>query len=217
MSTRIESAIAAVVALIALSAFSYQISEQRSQNREKDVREWQRVVAYKVLLGSPTPLSFEQTYGAYLDEVKNREYRQVIPSKEIRKEALLRVLLELRQNHIVGLDAFDQYYVRHEADAGVDELMKQMWTTGELQRLEPLALRMIMDSDRRYNEAELYLEIKRVTNTPLPEEQFSRLINSLLDRGRVLLTPDRLLHPVFDEYVDDEEMGEAEGGEEEFP
>jgi hypothetical protein len=178
------------------------ILQKRSEDKEKEVREWQSTITYQILLDAKQPMAFSDLYNAYVNKVKNEEYVRVLPSKEITAGALVRVLLALRANQVVGYNSAARYYARSNADEATDLMIRNLVTINELQRIEQVVLKKIMERERRYTEGELFSEVSQETKTLLQPEEFSRIINVLIERQRLHITSDRLLHPEFAEYTE---------------
>jgi hypothetical protein len=83
--------------------------------REKEVREWQKVVIYRIFQeeGELKPLAFSRVHERYLDKAKTLHDFD-LSKKEISEDALQRVLLELSSSGILALVPEKSFRLRVE-------------------------------------------------------------------------------------------------------
>ena len=188
---RISNLIAFVTAIIAVFGLTYQIYFQRSEANEREVYEWQNAIVYKIIDNSNEEIEFDKIYSGYLSEAKNIESNKEFESKELTKNKLIKILLNLREKNIVGYND-GKYFILNNDDYLTGLLSKYFGRDFEMKRVDPIAYKKIKTSPGVFSESELYLEIKNTANTSLDDDEFSIIIESLVSRNRVIIKNKKL-------------------------
>jgi hypothetical protein len=87
-------------------------SKRLDETREREVREWQKVVVYKILNdAAPDALSFDAIRSRYITEAAAFE-RHEVKKVELSSDALWRVLLELLQYSMIAQSKADHFQLK---------------------------------------------------------------------------------------------------------
>ena len=193
---RTSSVTAIVSAIIAILALTFQVYQQREESIAKEIREWQKTAVYELFITSRKPMNYEQIYSKYLDEVINiNVQRNIAPSKKTKLE-LRRILLELLEKRIIGY-AQRIYYLEEIAPPDVSNALLRRKIARELNRIEPIALRMIRSNDGLLTEHALFQRIKDTQNTFLRPDDFYRIIRQLTIEGIITINHDGTINRVL--------------------
>lgn len=196
---RIELVIALVTALVAAGGLTYELHAGRGVAIQREARDWQRSIVYQILEQSPQPLSATSVLNEYRSKIEDPQYRAVVPS-EMTLLGITRVLLSLRQEHAVGRDSKGTYYVTGDSEsAGLAD--KGGSTPPEQQRLDGMVLDKVMAHSGEFSVSDLYEDFRRSRGISLTAEQFSAVVDSLIERQRVFMTSDRKLYAKYPEQA----------------
>jgi hypothetical protein len=123
---RLELWIAAVSALVAASAFVFSVLTKRKADRNRELRNWQRVVIYS-LIEDASHISFADLKSTYLQKAQQLLTLRV-PRDEIQDDALRRILLDLQKDGVVirQKDLTYQVQVKVPVEAWALDEFKQM-------------------------------------------------------------------------------------------
>ncbi len=160
---RIATAIALVSAIVAIAALAYQMASKRTEDRDKEINNWQRTAVYDVL-DNKRALDFDSLYNEYLKEIANENYRTHIPPKQSSKQELRKIILSLRADSVIDYDSRRRYYVRQIPEDRTSILFEQFVIQKEQSRAESILMDKLMKESGK-TISELYGEIKKESNT----------------------------------------------------
>lgn len=108
----VQMLVQTVATIVAILGGLLALYKYFSDRREQELREWQKVVIYKIFRqNEPRSLSFNEILGYYRSEAQ--AFAAVnLKKKEISEDALRRVLLELVSSNIITLERNDTFSLK---------------------------------------------------------------------------------------------------------
>jgi hypothetical protein len=196
----ITSTTAVISSIIAIAALAYQMASKRAEDTEKEMTTWQKTAIYDVL-DQKLSLNFDELYSAYLNEIANENYRRHVPSKQVTKQELRKIILSLRADQIIDYDSQRKYYVRQSLQDMGSVLFEQIHMQNEQRRIESILMDKLMKESGK-TIVELYGEIKKEANSTLSFDNFSEVIRRLWSINLVSMTDDKKVHVNFATYAE---------------
>jgi hypothetical protein len=196
----ITSTTAVISSIIAIAALAYQMASKRAEDTEKEMTTWQKTAIYDVL-DQKLSLNFDELYSAYLNEIANENYRRHVPSKQVTKQELRKIILSLRADQIIDYDSQRKYYVRQSLQDMGSVLFEQIHMQNEQRRIESILMDKLMKESGK-TIVELYGEIKKEANSTLSFDNFSEVIRRLWSINIVSMTDDKKVHVNFATYAE---------------
>jgi hypothetical protein len=158
--TEIKPLIEMAATIIGISAGVIGLYKYFSDKRGKELREWQKVVIYKVLRQNETePMRFTDILDRYRSEAQ--AFVTVdLRKNEVSEDALRRVLLELAGSDIVSLEPNDSFLLKLEKT--------QTFSQARLEFINQELVRVIAPNPFVYTLDEFVKEVSSKIGMPMP-------------------------------------------------